>query len=198
MTDLSKAIRRIAWGYFLIHFNINLGQVDILPDFLGMYLILLGIWEMRHETASTGLLEPFAIFLVGWQLLDWILTIFGVPIDYLVTDLFIAVISMYFHFQLQTDLAVIADRYDTERGGFIRLLRTVYTVLTTVLFLRLLAIGERNLTWEGMTWISTAVVVISLLAAVVLCFQLFGLSRDLAEVEEDEDREETEPYQDGE
>ncbi len=190
MYELSKAIRKIAWGYLFLHFHINLGTVDILPDFLGFLWILQGIWGLRREVEAAGLLEPFGIFLVAWNLLKWLAAIFGGVLPGFgmeslstVVSLFLSVIPLYFHFQLQTDLATVADRYETERGGCIRLLRTVYTVLTTGLFLRVL-----NPVHEAFTWISTAVVVISLLAAVVLCIQLFGLARDLANLDDEEDK----------
>ncbi len=189
MYELSKAIRKIAWGYVFINFHINLGTIDILPDFLGFLWILQGIWVLRREVASAGLLEPFGIFLVAWNLLKWLAAIFGGVLPSFgmesaatVVSLLLSVIPLYFHFQLQTDLATVADRYETERGGFIRLLRTVYTVLTTALFLRILIPID-----EDFGWISTVVVVISLLAAVVLCFQLFGLARDLADLDEEDD-----------
>ncbi len=182
MCDLARAIRRISWGYLFVHFDIHLGNIDILPNFLGYYLLLLGIWTLRQEVESTGLLEPFAIFFFAVNLLTWILAIPGAEIDQPMWGLFVSVIGLYFHFQLQTDIAVIADRYDTERGGVIRLLRTVYTALTTALVLRMwiLAGMERS-------WLSTAVAVVALLSTVVLCIQLFGLARDLDAWEDEED-----------
>ncbi len=198
MVELSKAIRKIAWGYVFLHFHINLGTLDVLPDFLGFLWILQGIWVLRREVESAGLLEPFGIFLVAWNLLKWLAAIFGgilpsFDMDSIATvvTLFVAVIPLYFHFQLQTDLATVADRYKTERGGFIRLLRTVYTVLTTALFLRVLIPID-----EDFAWISTVVMVVSLLAAVVLCFQLFGLARDLSDWDdEDDDSPEEDPIE---
>ena len=50
---LCNALRHIAWGYILIHVHINLGTIDILPDFAG-YLLLLGALPIL------GQLEPSA------------------------------------------------------------------------------------------------------------------------------------------
>ena len=39
--DLCQAVKHIAWGYVLLHFNINLGPLNVLPNWAG-YLLMVG------------------------------------------------------------------------------------------------------------------------------------------------------------
>ena len=38
--DLCMAVKQIAWGYVLLHFNINLGTFNMLPNWLGYLLMV--------------------------------------------------------------------------------------------------------------------------------------------------------------
>ena len=41
--EVVKGLRNVALGYLFIMFHINLGTIDILPDFIGYVLIYKGI-----------------------------------------------------------------------------------------------------------------------------------------------------------
>jgi hypothetical protein len=43
---------RVFWGIILVYFNINLGPVDILPNFIGYYLIASGLAALSEENPS--------------------------------------------------------------------------------------------------------------------------------------------------
>ena len=49
-----------------------------------------------------------------WSLVTWFLAIFGVSVTSLWLDLPVTVISLYFQFQLLTDLAQLADDWFCE------------------------------------------------------------------------------------
>ena len=75
MTDrekLSKAVGQVAWGYIFIYFNINLGPIDILPNFVGYIFILNSIDALAKEEKSTILLKPLIYVLIVWEVLKWI------------------------------------------------------------------------------------------------------------------------------
>lgn len=44
--ELYQAIRRIAWGYVLIHVNFTLGTVNVLPNWWGYVLFVMAIKEL--------------------------------------------------------------------------------------------------------------------------------------------------------
>lgn len=132
---LYRGVSRAAWGYFFLHFNVNLGSVNILPEFVGYLLLLSAVDLLKEERRDLGLLKPLAILLSVWNGLDWLLTIFGVSLGgaLAVVSLVISLTSLYFHFQLLTDMAALATRYQHQDGldKWILRLRTANTVLLT-------------------------------------------------------------------
>jgi len=65
---LCSAVKSIAWGYILIHLHLNLGTIDILPDFAGYLLILGALPALGQPEPSALLLKPFCVGLVLWNL----------------------------------------------------------------------------------------------------------------------------------
>ena len=61
---LCAAIKKIAFGYLLIHLHINLGTIDILPGWAGYLLILSAIPSISVDEESAKLLEPLAKILL--------------------------------------------------------------------------------------------------------------------------------------
>lgn len=55
---LCNAIKKIAWGYILIHVNFSLNTLNILPDWAGYLLFLSAIPMIGEEDESTNLLMP--------------------------------------------------------------------------------------------------------------------------------------------
>ena len=175
--DLFTALRRIGRGYLFIHFHINLGTLDVLPDWLGYYWILLGIWAIGKEMESARLLEPFAIGMIAWNGLEWILKLFGGTLDIPVLSLLVTAVNLYLHFQLLTDIAVLAETYGCPEGASIRKLRTVYTVTSTLSMLKLLITGS-----DELNWLLLGLAVLHILVAVVLVFTLRALSNSITEI----------------
>lgn len=139
---LSPAIKKIAWGYVFLYFNINLGTIDILPSWAGYLLIFSAIPALTVYEESAGLLRNVAVILAVWAGFDWVMTIFGANTYgsgilyslYALAASVISVIAIYFHFQLLTNLAGIAGQLGLEdrSARFLRL-RTVNTVIQTIL-----------------------------------------------------------------
>lgn len=179
-TKLSKLIKGIAWSYVSIHFHINLGPWDILPDWGGYGYILLALPFLAKEASSARQLRLLTIVLTVWSGLCWI---FARRIDGFpgmlgpfgpITESIITVITLYFHYQLLTDLAQIADNYQCSSGAWIRHLRTVRVLIGTMLAL--------PISWEsnGVTRSSFALLtVIQLGAALSVCRALFVLRKEL-------------------
>ena len=168
---LSMAVKKIAWGYVLIHSAINLGVVDILPDWLGYYFMLVAIRKIQEEEESVGLLEPLAKILIVWNSLVWGTKITGWNLSLFPFAIVINVIGIYFHFQLLTNLANVAMRHGSERGKSILVLRTVETLMNTVL--TVMVYMEIAQGWM------IAVAAVGLIAVIWLCSALFGLAKEL-------------------
>ena len=121
MTDYQKlycGIGRAAWGYFFIYFDFNLNTVSILPSFVGYFLFLSAIDCLCDEEKELDLLRTPGLILTVWHILSWLASWAAIDLDgmLLVADILIGVLNIYFHFQLLTNLASIASKYQPEDG----------------------------------------------------------------------------------
>lgn len=129
-------VSHAAWAYFFLYFNVNLGSLNILPDFVCYLLLWSAIGCLEEEERDLALLRPLCVLLGVWAGADWVLTLLGGTLDgrFLPMDLLISVAAIYFHFQLFTDFARLAARYQPqgeELDGRLLRLRTVHTLLLT-------------------------------------------------------------------
>lgn len=163
---LSKAIKKIGWGYVMLYFNINIGTIDILPSWWAYIMFFReGINDgVAEEEEAVHLLKPIGLVLGIYYLITWFLTMFGVPTDlFLVTEI-VSVISLYYHFQLLTNLANIAKKYGCEQEKSILTLRTVQTILLTILAF--------TVHFEEIYWISLGIAVAQIIIVIGICVVL--------------------------
>lgn len=177
--NLCRAIKYIAWAYVLIYLDINLGTFNILPNWLGFLLILHALPALAEAVSSAALLRPFAILLAAWEGFEWLAKLFGgtISTDFMMVSLISTVITLYFHFQLLTDLATLSEQHCCPQTDKILHLRTVNTLIATALAL--------PLPWQKIEWFAIAALLVYGAIVIWLCFVLFGLKRSLTE-EEDE------------
>lgn len=126
-----QALGRIAWAYVLIYFDINLGPVDILPKWIGYIMILTVLNVVAEREPSAKLLAPFGLILTVESMIQWVLTIFGGEISLPWVDVIVGIVNLYFHFQLVTNLADIAERDGSKYAKRLRKLRTLQTFFVT-------------------------------------------------------------------
>ena len=185
MTDYQKlytGIGRAAWGYFFIYFDINLNTVSILPSFIGYLLFLSAINHLCDEERELNLLRTLGIILTVWHIASWFASFGAIKLDGMLpaVDIIIGVVNIYFHFQLLTNLASIAAKYQSEDHEFdAKLLRyrTMQTVMiTAVIILGYLAKWQTEL----VTVISVGMIIVYLIVAVLLMKALFDLRRDIS------------------
>lgn len=131
-SELCKAITKIAWGYIFLHLDFNLNTLDILPSWAGYLLFLSALPAIGEEEESANLLRPLGIILTVEEVVSWLNK--GLANSYYnlnAVSIIASVISLYFHFQLLTNLANIAQRYECSQEKKLLTLRTVKTLLTT-------------------------------------------------------------------
>lgn len=138
---LCNAVKHIARAYLFIHIHINLGTVDILPDWLGYLWILSAIAVIGEEIESVKLLRPLGTALALWEWIQWGMNILGLS-GYLermeilkLASTILMVIDIYFHFQLLTNVAELAARYGCSAEKRILQMRTARTVISTLFML---------------------------------------------------------------
>ena len=178
-----KSIKKIALGYFFIYFNFNINTINILPSFVGYLLIFLAIRDLACEEKELLLLRPFAIILICWHGAKWLLSWGSVDLDGLleIGGLLIGLINLYFHFQLLTNLAAIASKYQDEGDEMDATLlrcRTFQTVtLTAAMIIRRLT----NLFGEYAGFITIGLAILYIVAGIIIIKTLIELKRYLTE-----------------
>lgn len=166
-----------AWGYFFLYFDLNLGTVSVLPSFVGCLLFLSAIKHLSAERRDLALLRPLGILLALWHGADWLFSCLGTSLDgrFLPLDLVIAAASLYFHFQLFTDLSAIAAAYQQPGSTLDRRFlcwRTVQALLTTARAL-VLSLPEGDV----LNWTALAIMLIGCIVALCLMIEVFALRR---------------------
>ena len=105
---LYRGVSRIAWSYLFAFFNLNLGSLNILPDWMAFALIYGALDLLAEEERDLPLLKPFCILLGLWEGAGWLAQLFGLTLSLYPLDLLFAALSLYFYFQLLTNLAYLA------------------------------------------------------------------------------------------
>ncbi len=192
MTDRQKlynGIDKAAWGYLFIYININLGTVNILPAFVGYMLFHSAIKCLKDEERELSLLETIVGILAVWHMASWVVASFAaIDINGIIpiADIIISVINIYFHFQLLTNLASIAAKYQPEGGELDRRIlncRTFQTIMLTAAIILLRLTSPDNIVGA---YTSIGIAILYLIAAAILMKTLFDLRRCFAESSEEE------------
>lgn len=192
MTDHQKlysGISRAAWGYFFLYFNININTVSILPSFVGYILFLSAIGLLKGEERELSLLHTLGVILALWHGVQWLMSWMDMDLDgvWQFADIIISLANLYFHFQLLTNLASIAAKYQPEGyGQDEKLLR--YRTLQT-LMLTAIAIISCLYPWISEMWgyVSVGLALVCLIAGICLMKALFDLRKCLPEETEGEE-----------
>lgn len=176
--QLAKAIKNIGWGYVMLYFDINLGTIDILPAWWSYFwLFREGInEEISEEEKTANLLKPLCTLLGIYNLITWFMTMFGIPSDTFIITEIMSVISLYFHFQLLTNLANIAGKYGCVQKSSILNLRTVQTLLLTVLAF--------TVHFEEIYELSICIMIVQVIVTVCICVVLRKFKHSIEELPE--------------
>ena len=112
MSDTYRALTKIAWGYVFLHLNFNLNTLNILPNWVAYLLFFAAIALLGDQLRDLALLKPFCILLGTKELADWLavlLTGETLVARFFLLDALLTCVGLYFHFQLLTDLAILAE-----------------------------------------------------------------------------------------
>ena len=177
---LYSAIKKIAISYIFIYFSINIVVFDILPDWLGYFMIVSVLPLLSQEEKSAQLLRPFGITLGIWNIIEWALKILGAEWDLTLIGLIIGIITIYFHFQLITNIASL-DIEQPKRKRML-MLRTIIVVLHTLLVLWLF-VPKNHFDDEIYAYIAMFMSIPQVILCLWIAGELFGLSKKMKEKE---------------
>lgn len=130
--EYPKAVKRVAIAYLVLFFSVRLGFLEIIPNWLAYWMIYRSLANISLYEKSSELLKPLAIVLGIYEFAAWLLPIFDTTIGSYMILLIVTVLSLYFHYQLLTNLADIAQRQGHSCAKRIRQLRNARTVLITI------------------------------------------------------------------
>ena len=176
---LYRGVSHAAWGYFFLYIDINLGSLNILPDWAAYALFLSAVGKLQGERRDLGLLRPLGLLLAVWNGADWALALFGGGVSghFPPLDLVVGVIQMYFHFQLLTDCAALAADWEASGETVDRRIlrwRTIQTVIQT----GVMCLSYLPTEWDTAVMTAmTAMVLVYLAAGLGTMLALFALRR---------------------
>ena len=174
--QLSRALRKIFWGYIFLYFDINLGTLDLLPAAISFWLFYQAIRDcLEKEEEATKLLKSLCIILGIYRLIDEFMVMFQIPVELFLVEEIMAVLALYFHFQFLTNLANIADKYSYPAVDTILALRTVYTVMMTIL--------KFSMHFEEIEGLTLMIMIAQVFITIFICFVIGKFRRYIDAIE---------------
>lgn len=185
---LTKQLRRLAWGWVILHLDFHLGPVNLLPDWFGYILILNGLLGITAYVPQASLLFSFGMGLGAVSLLQWLLAFFGITFAPTWLTLVTSVVSLYFQFQLLEDLATLSDVNECTTGSTLRRLATYNLLCCTILYLVTFLDVDLSEGFGGSVSLPELLLVALLLVGLIITIQiaraLFAFQREMADKEE--------------
>ena len=154
-----------------------------MPGFVGYILFLSAVTLMRDEERELALLYTPGVIMALWTGAEWLVGLVGLKLDGLwqFADIIISITNLYFHFQLLTNLASVAEKHQPEECAFDKKLlryRTFQTVMLTAVY-----VIKFFSPWMSEVWtaISVCTAIVYIIAGVLVMKTLLGLRRCLLE-----------------
>ncbi len=182
MTDyqeLSNKIRRVAWGYVFILFDINIATVSILPKWAGYMMIISALPVLAEEVSSLKLLKPLGIVLTVDCIAEWVMKIFSINYSLAFISVLLVCIRIYFNFQLFTNLAEIAEKHSCTQKKALLNLRTAITVMDVIISVILLVVRISTDNDDFTYFIPIIMVIVQLIMMISICVNIFSLAKSL-------------------
>lgn len=183
---LYRGISHAAWGYFFLYFHFNINNINLLPPFVGYLLFLSATTLLAREERALLLLRTMGILLTAWHFLIWVMSWFGASPEgaWQFVDLLVTLVNLYFHFQLLTNIASIATKYQPEGHTLDTQLlqcRTIQTVMLTAISIITVCHPWLSEFWAA---ISIILMIVYLVAGFTLMYLLFTLRKHIRAAQE--------------
>ena len=178
--QLAKAVR-IAIGFLLIHLHIKINGFDLLSDFVGWLLVWLAVRDpaLEREQPKTSLLRGFALALWLWSLPELVQIELPTQLGRMngILDLIMALVGIYFYFQLLTELAQLAEKYAATAnlsGGLLKGRTWLIVLRTASVLLMSLKVDQ-----DILTVVVLGVLVVQWIWCILIIANLFVLAKGL-------------------
>lgn len=165
----SQAIRKIAIGYVFIFLDINIGTIDIMPNWLGYIFFYQSIPSIAEYEKSAKLLKPIITVLGTYEMIYWIFKILDFNIDIYILDIIISALKLYLDFQFITNIADIAFSHQYPDSQKLYILRNIQTILITLIVL--------TIYWNKLNTGSIVYIILSFFITIWICISLFQYAK---------------------
>ena len=125
----AKALTYLKWGFFLLFVNINAGRWDLLPGFLGTFLLLKAL-KSQEMTETERRICPLLMILIVDQFLHW-----GWDFHNGLESLIIAVLNIYTMYILLGEIGLRVEEKQPEQAGNLHFIRIALTILSVLGYL---------------------------------------------------------------
>lgn len=162
--DYVQALKRVVLAYVILLFNFSLGTINIIPNWLAYIYFYKAVPPISKYEKSVSLLNPIIIVLGIYECIEWILVIFGMNLDIYALNLIITAVSLYFNFQLLTNITDISLKNNFKNAKFLYLLRNIKTILITITVL--------PINWQEFEILYILFICVSFIFQILLCVKL--------------------------
>ena len=125
----AKALTYLKWGFFLIFVNINVGRWDLLPAFLGTFLLLKALKSQEMTETERRLCPLLMIWMID-QFFHW-----GWDFHNGLESLIIAVLNIYTMYILLGEIGLRVEEKQPEQAGNLHFIRIALTILSVLGYL---------------------------------------------------------------
>ena len=125
----AKALTYLKWGFFLLFVNINVGRWDLLPGFLGTFLLLKAL-KSQEMTETERRICPLLMILIVDQFLHW-----GWDFHNGLESLIIAVLNIYIMYLLLGEIGLRVKANQPDRADNLQYIRVALTILSVLGYL---------------------------------------------------------------
>lgn len=125
-----KSLVLMRWGFVLSVVHVNIGRLDVLPDFLGIILFILALHAHDEMTVTEKRTEPFLWILTADFFIKW-LTGFSNSIE----SLLVTVISVYAFYVLVGEVMKRIWEKQQEVAEVLGVCRIAFVILQVIAFL---------------------------------------------------------------
>lgn len=172
---ISSVIKSIAIGYILIYVHLNIGTLDILPDFLGYFIIVRALPHIAQKEKSAMLIKTPGIILAVWNIVESVVTLAGGELDFYIINVIVSILSIYFNFQLITNIAEFAT--EAKRKKRLLTLRSGLVIFHTVTIILILIPSIRT--------VAIVTAIAQLVMLIWICIELFQLASAIKKEEQE-------------
>lgn len=117
-------MKKLFWGIFFIYLNFNLDlsghQLNLLPDFVGYILLILGMQDLAGESAFFKKAKPFAIGMTVYSALVWVGALLGFAMEGVMFELLslaALLVSLYISWLLICGILEMEAQQEADWGG---------------------------------------------------------------------------------